>query len=220
VNPKNRSYTVSVFLLGLALVGIFTMAFRPALSVTEFRLDHLPMKIGSLTGTKLRFDDSVYAVLNADGNILRNYRLQDGRVINLYIGYYGTAKGGRAKHLPQFCYTGQGWSIERWDKVSISPPGTGKVQINRMIVKKRSERQLVYFWFQAEATVMRTGWEQNLYKFKHMLLYNRNDGVFVRVSMVLPDGKREESEQRAKQFSRAVVPLLSQFWPVEEPARL
>ncbi len=220
MNPKNRSYPVSVFLLGLAFAGIFTMALRPTLVVTEVRLDHLPMTIGSLTGTKLRFDVSVYTALNADANVLRNYRLQDGRVINLYIGYYGTAKGGRAKHLPQFCYTGQGWSIERWDKVSISPPGTGKVQINRMIVKKGPERQLVYFCFQAEATVMRTGWEQNLYKFKHMLLYNRNDGAFVRVSMILPEGKREETEQSARQFSQAIVPLLSQFWPVEEPARL
>jgi len=217
---KLRSYPVSVFLLGLALIGIFTMALRPTLVVTEVRLDHLPMTIGSLTGTKLRFDVSVYTVLNADGNVLRNYRSQDGRVINLYIGYYGTAKGGRAKSAPQYCYTGQGWSIERWDKVSIDPPGTGKVQINRMIVKKRAERQLVYFWHQSEATVMRTGWEQNLYKFKHRLLYNRNDGAFVRVSMTLPEGKREETEQRAREFSRAVVPLLSQFWPVEEPAKL
>jgi len=220
MKSKFRPYPASVFLLGLALVGIFTMALRPTLVVTDLRLDHLPMKIGSLTGTKLRFDDSVYAVLNADANVLRNYQLQDGRVINLYIGYYGTAKGGRAKSAPQYCYTGQGWSIERWDKVSIGPPGTGKVQINRMIVKKGSERQLVYFWFQSEATVMRTGWDLNWHKFKHRLLYNRNDGAFVRVSMAIPEGKREETEQRAKQFSQAVVPLVSQFWPVEEPARL
>jgi len=220
MNPIFRPYLTSIVLLGLALVGILTMVLRPTLVVTDLRLDQLPMKIGSLTGTKLRFDVSVYSVLNADGNVLRNYRSQDGRVINLYIGYYGTAKGGRAKSAPQYCYTGQGWSIERWDKVSIDLPGTGKVKINRMVVKKGSERQLVYFWDQSEATVMRTGWELNLHKFKHRLLYNRNDGAFVRVSMALPEGKREETEQRAREFSQAVVPLLSQFWPVEEPARL
>ena len=88
-----------------------------------------------------------------------------------------------------------------------------------MIVKKGPERQLVYFWFQSKATVMRTGWDLNLNKFKHRLLYNRNDGAFVRVSMILPEGKREETEQSASQFSQAVVPLLSQIWPVKEPAR-
>ena len=70
---------------------------------------------------------------------------------------------------------------------------------------RTQERQLVYFWFQAEATVMRMGWVQTWHKFMHNFL-NRNDGAFVRVSMTLPKGKREETEQRAKQFLKQSCP--------------
>jgi EpsI family protein len=217
MNTRVPSHHVSVFLLGLTFLGICSVAMRPSLVMTENRLAHLPMQIGTLDGTEVHFEDSVYAVLNADANLLRIYRSPVDEATTLYIGYYGTAKGGRASHLPQFCYTGQGWSIEEWDFVSLDSPSAGQHRINRMIVKKGVQRQLVYFWFQAEATVMATGLEQNWYKFQHRLLHNRNDGTFVRVSMDLPAGKEGQVEGTAKRFSEAVVPLLSTFWPREGP---
>ena len=206
---------VSLFLVGLTFLGICYVAVRPALVVTETRLERLPLQIGSLTGTEMHFEESVYAVLNADANLLRIYRSPVNEAITLYIGYYGTAKGGRASHLPQYCYTGQGWSIEKWDFVSLDSLSAGRHRINRMIVKKGVERQLVYFWFQSEATVMATGWDQNWYKFHHRLLYNRNDGAFVRVSMNLPPGEEQQIELKARLFSQAVMMLVPTFWPEE-----
>ena len=164
----------------------------------------------------MHFEDSVYAVLNADANLLRNYVSPATREwTNLYIGYYGTAKGGRASHLPQFCYTGQGWAIEDWDVVSLNSPDLGPVRINRMVVRKGIERQLVYFWFQSENQVMATGLEQNWYKFHHKFLYDRNDGAFVRVSLPFPHGKEADTEEKARAFSQAIMPLVAQHWPVE-----
>lgn len=215
MSARVHSQSVSLFLIGLTLLGICYVAVRPDLVVTETRIEHLPLQVGSLTGMEMRFEDSVYAVLNADANVLRVYHSPAGDPITLYIGYYGTAKGGRASHLPQYCYTGQGWSIEKWDFMSLDSLSAGRHRINRMIVKKGVERQLVYFWFQSQATVMATGWEQNWYKFQHRLLHNRNDGAFVRVSMNLPPGEEEQIEQKASLFSQAVMPLVSRFWPEE-----
>ena len=217
MRARTNSQFVSILLLGLTLLGLGSVATRPSLVVSETRLEQLPLHIGSLAGTEMNFEDSVYAVLNADANLFRIYRSPVNEAITLYIGYYGTARGGRASHLPQYCYTGQGWSIEKWDFVSLDSMPAGQQRINRMIVKKGIERQLVYFWFQSEATVMSTGLEQNWYKFQHRLLYNRNDGAFVRVSMNLPPGEEEQIERKAKLFSQAIVPLVSTFWPEERP---
>ena len=213
------SHHVSLFLLGLTFLGICSIALRPHLVMTENRLARLPMQIGTLDGTEMHFEDSVYAALNADANLLRVYRSSAGDTVALYVGYYGTAKGGRASHLPQYCYTGQGWSIEKWDFASLEASSPSRHRINRMIVRKGVERQLVYFWFQTEATVMATGLEQNWYKFQHRLLHDRSDGAFVRVSMNLTAGKEVQVEQTAKRFSEAVVPLLSTFWPNEGPGQ-
>lgn len=215
MRSRFQPFVISLVLLGLTLGGVFYLAQRPTLVVTETRLEYLPMQIGALKGTDLFFEESVYKILNADMNIFRDYVSPTGQTINLYVGYYGTAKGGRASHLPQYCYTGQGWAIETWNQATLNT-SSSKVSINRMIVKKGNYRQLVYFWFQAEETIMTTGWEQNVYKFQHKLLYNRNDGAFVRVSTLLPAGQEAQAEEAVRQFSHTIMTLLTQFWPVEE----
>jgi len=213
---KDRAFYVSAVLLGTTSLAVLHFASQPQLKVTDVRLDNLPMQVESLAGTELHFEESVYAVLNADGNLLRNYASPEGEAVNLYIGYYGTAKGGRATHLPQYCFTGQGWSIEKWDVISLDS-GMGRVRVNRMIVKKGESRQLVYFWFQSEGKVMATGWEQNWYKFTHRLENSRNDGAFIRVSLGLAPGKDSAAEERAMRFSQLVMPLVTRYWPVEQP---
>ncbi len=217
MSARVLSHYISVFLLGLTFLGIYSITMRPSIAVTETRLEHLPMQIGSLTATEIRFEDSVYAELNADANLFRIYRSPMAESITLYIGYYGTAKGGRAKHVPQYCYTGQGWSIEKWDFVPVALPNAGAVRVNRMIVKKGVQRQLVYFWFQSESTVMATGLGLNWHKFKHKLLYNRNDGALIRVSVPLPEGEEARIEEKAKVFSQAIMSLVPSLWPEERP---
>jgi EpsI family protein len=213
---RRHSRTISFALLIMTLLGVYTVALRPRVIVAETRFDTLDRNIGSLVGTDLRFDESVYDVLNADANLLRAYRSSEGDGLWLYIGYYGTAKGGRASHLPQFCYTGQGWSIEKWDLLDLDP--SGEARINRMLVKQGARRQLVYFWFQSESTIMATGLEQNWYKFQHRLLYNRNDGAFVRISLDVPKGQDALIEEQARTFSLAVMPMIASRWPIEKPA--
>lgn len=210
-----RAYGVSIgLLIGAALIIVWLSA-RPAVVVQETKLEKLPMEIMEFSGPDMRFEDAVYAVLNTDANIFRVYRTSDMPEIALYIGYYGTAKGGRATHLPQACYTGHGWAIDKWDFMTLEGKSIPPTRINRMIVKKGDQRQLVYFWFQSETTVMATGLEQNWHKLQHRLLYNRNDGAFIRVSMNLAAGEEDRIEERAKAFSLAIMPLVSQFWPVE-----
>ena len=162
-------------------------------------------------------DESVYQGLNADENVFRNYYSSSQGALNLYIGYYGTMRGGRANHLPQFCYTGQGWAIERWDKASIEmDPAMGPVDVQKMVVTKGSDRQLVLFWFQSfDQKVMSSGLELNLRKLKNRLLYNRSDGAFVRLSTNVIGGDVERAFHRLSGFAKVLYPLLVQNWPVE-----
>ena len=56
-----NSQFVSILLLGLTLLGLGSVATRPSLVVSETRLEQLPLHIGSLAGTEMNFEDSVYA---------------------------------------------------------------------------------------------------------------------------------------------------------------
>ena len=209
------SVIVSICLLGFSAMAIFYLSGRPEMVVSEKRLTGMPMEFGNLKASTLHFDDSVYAELNADENVFRQFQGAGITDVFLYVGYYGTAKGGRTGHLPMYCYTGQGWAIDKWEEVPVMVSGQREVMINRMLVHKGSEREIVYFWFQAHQHVMASGLDLNLYKFFNRLLYNQNDGAFVRVSQSLKDKTGDVTDQDVRAFTEKVIPIIAENWPVE-----
>ena len=212
---RRHSFLISVALLVIAGAIAFPIAWGSDVVVTEINLDQLPRHIGGLEGRDDRFDESVYRVLNADYHVLREYRGAGDRGVWLYIGYYGTAKGGRPSHVPQSCYTGQGFSIVEWTK--IKAPGGVDGMLNEMHVKRGNEHQLVLFWHQSKDTVLADGLEQNLHRLKNRLLYNRDDGAFVRLSTNMSPDNEAEALALLQEFAGELLRLLPAHWPEERP---
>ncbi|HEX9545022.1 MAG TPA: EpsI family protein, partial [Pyrinomonadaceae bacterium] len=70
-----------------------------------------------------QFDERTMAVLRASDYLLRNYRTDDGRVLNFYVGYYASQRDGATYHSPLNCLPGAGWVMSDPDRVTISPKG-------------------------------------------------------------------------------------------------
>ncbi len=238
---RQHPFLVSVALLVVAAAVAFPIAWGSDVVVARVNLDHLPRQILGLEGRDDRFDESVYRVLNADYSLLREYRGGAHPAVWLYIGYYGTAKGGRPSHVPQACYTGQGFSIVEWTKVPVlspepsrpvpSPEGTQRAspepsrpvpsqvagRVNKMHVKRGNEHQLILFWYQSKGRVLADGIEQNLHRLKNRLVYNRDDGAFVRLSTSMSPDNEAEALARLQNFAGELLRLLPAYWPVEGP---
>ncbi len=210
---RQHPFLLSVALLLVAGVVAFPIAWGSDVVVTKVNLDHLPQRILGVQGRDHRFDESVYTALNADYNVLREYHLAGVRSVSLYIGYYGTAKGGRPEHLPRTCYIGQGFSVVEWNKVP-APHGAGGM-INKMVVKRSNDYRLVLFWFQSKDKVLADGIEQNLLRFKNRLLYNRDDGAFVRLSTRMSVDDEAEALTLVQDFAGELLRLLPAYWPEE-----
>jgi EpsI family protein len=211
-------FLVSVALLVATGVVAFPTAWGSDVIVGRVNLDALPRTIVGLGGRDDRFDESVYQVLNADFHLLREYRGASDRHVWLYVGYYGTAKGGRPSHVPQACYTGQGFSIIEWGKVP-APSGHGGL-LNKMHVKRGDVHQLVLFWYQSRDAILADGIDQNLHRLKNRLLYNRDDGAFVRLSTYIDPDNQAEALSLLQEFAGQLLRLLPEYWPEEGPARL
>ncbi len=212
---RRHPFIISVSLLVIAGTIAFPIAWGSDVVVARVNLDQLPRRILGLNGRDDRFDESVYRVLNADYHLLREYRSDAHPAVWLYIGYYGTAKGGRPSHVPQSCYTGQGFSIVEWTKVRA--PGGTDGMLNKMHVKRGNEHQLVVFWHQSRDTVLADGIEQNLHRLKNRLLYNRDDGAFVRLSTSMSPDNEAEALARLQDFAGELLRLLPAHWPEERP---
>ncbi len=202
MNDKRFYLPLFLFILTFFTVSFFSS--RPVPEVVEKRLDKLPYEIGAWSGTDFSFEERVIEELNTDVAVSRHYSNKD-KVINLYIGYYGTKKGGRTGHNPNACYPSAGWSI-RSDEYVVLPGGP---EVNRLFITKGEANQVVYHWYQARDTIIKAGLEQNVLRFLGLLIHNRNDGAFVSVSSTLED------EALVGDFSKKLIPIIASLWPVE-----
>jgi len=181
-------------------------------------LENLPMEIAGLKATEDFFSESVYKELNADKHVYRHYRSDDDRQVDLYVGYYGTAKGGRTPHNPYACLPGAGWGIVNAHKVKLEadyyPHG---VEVNYILSQKDLNYDVVLHWYQSDRDkILATGIQQNIQRFLGRIFHNRNDGAFVRVSVTTDHRHIEESKKLAKFFAQKVLALLSNYWPLEK----
>ncbi|MFC1884336.1 exosortase C-terminal domain/associated protein EpsI [Thermodesulfobacteriota bacterium] len=214
----NKSFFISFIVIILAIVFISSIASRGVPKVVKTNLENIPEEILGYTGTEDFFPESVYKELNADKHIYRHYRSRDGKVVNLYIGYYGTAKGGRTGHNPYGCLPGSGWAIIETGNVEAYPSYYTKgINLNYILSQKGSAYEAILHWYQSyKTTILPTGFQQNIDRFVGRLLYNKNDGAFVRVSVFTGKEGIAEAKDQIKAFSEKILELLPKYWPVEK----
>jgi len=215
---SNKSFYTSLIILlaTIALVALISRRGEPVVMKTN--LENLPMEIVGYKATEDFFPDSVYRELNADKHVYRHYRNPDGKQVDVYIGYYGTAKGGRTGHNPYACLPGAGWGILETRLVRLKtnnyPDG---VLINYILTRKGETYETVLHWYQSAGNkVLSTGIQQNIERFIGRTFYNRNDGAFVRVSALGGEENLQESNLLVKSFAEKLLDLLPEYWPVEK----
>jgi len=187
--------------------------------IIEKNLDKFPHEIGNFMSIDIKMDDAVVKELNTDVYIFRKYINDKGSEITLYIGYYGTKKGGRTGHNPSACYPGSGWTILNQSKVKVPVflDGTERmITLNALQVKKGVIRQRVYHWYQSNGDeILSSGIEMNLYRFISNIIYNRNDGAFISVSAPVTQSL-SYTENRIQTFIKEIFPLIVKHWPKEK----
>ena len=79
-----------------------------------------PMSVAAWTGVlQPPLSAREIEVLGADDHLVRAYFDESRKGVGLYIGYYGTERGGRPEHTPEVCYPMAGFSIVESRTVSI-----------------------------------------------------------------------------------------------------
>ena len=216
---SERSSTLAVALL-MALVGAAAWAFqlRPALRVDATALAGLPMQFEGWSSRELPVDQNVESMLRADFNVQRAFLHPMGDVIWLYIGYYGTDRGGTPEHTPPQCYQAHGWSLSDLRTVVVDAPRD--LRANEAMAELEGEQRLVLFWYRS---YRRTGilgtFGLNVDHMLGRLTEGRADGALVRVSTPLEEGEEFAARSRLVSFARILDPEIDRHWPTEVPIR-
>ncbi|MCP5041099.1 MAG: EpsI family protein [bacterium] len=208
--------------VGLALVVLATGAvswavyLRTPLAVRAESLAEIPIRIDRWIGGDLEVESGVAEMLDADFNVQRIYEHPvGGGLMWLYVGYYGTQRGGRPEHTPWTCYPSNGWDIVRKDVIELDP--NSDFRANEILVEREGEQRLVHFWYQSYRRHGMLGdFDQAIERLRNRVFDGRADGSLVRLSTPI-DGPDSEDSARVllKQFAQSLAPLLRDHWPEE-----
>jgi EpsI family protein len=161
------------------------------------------------------FDEATLAVLGVDEYIHRIYRSARGTPVNLYIGYYGSQREGDTMHSPLKCLPGAGWTPVRSDRLDLAAggaPSQGPQPINRYVIEKGLDRQVVLYWYQSHGRVIASEYWGKVFLVLDALRLNRTDGALVRI-MAPVLTTEAEAERDALEFARTLAPLLGRYLP-------
>lgn len=204
-------------LLGLLVVtGIaaWWLSLRPLPASDGTTLRALPAELAGWKAVDIPMEQDVADMLRADANVQRAYIHPLGYVVYVYVGYYGTARGGTPEHTPEMCYPAQGWQIDEGESVAIG--GKPGFAARELVVEKDGERRLVHFWYrtQDETGIQSTA----ALRWNHLwarLSAGRGDGALVRLDAPIEGGDVDAARQKLVAMDRALETALSSVWPTE-----
>jgi exosortase D (VPLPA-CTERM-specific) len=205
---------------GLALV--VAMLAAPTVAPSEFpspaRLSLLefPLQLGEWRGISSAMERQYLEALQLDDYVLADYVAAENIPVNVYVAYYQTPKKGRSSHSPKTCIPGGGWEITSFEPLRLHgvSGGTGALDVNRVVIEKDRQKQIVYYWFKQRDRWITSEYAVKFFLFWDSLTRHRADGALVRlVSGVNGSETEKVVDERLQTVASLVTPLLGRYVP-------
>ncbi len=180
------------------------------------RLESYPMQLGQWTGQKSFLDFEIERVLGADDYLIADYQGQQDSSVNLLVSYYKSQNEGSGIHSPQVCIPGGGWEVSNWVQVpvTITGPAAQTFSVNRAIIQKGLNRQLVYYWFDERGRKFTNDYLAKGYTVYDAIATGRSDGALIRVvTPVASNETIEQAGQRLTEFLGLALAPMNNYVP-------
>jgi EpsI family protein len=167
-------------------------------------VDHTPM------------GDEVRKILGVDDYIQYDYVSADGVPINLYVSYFErVGSGGKGYHSPKNCMPGGGWNVIHSEPLTltVSHSRPGAVEINKMVMQKGAEKEVVFYWYQCRGRIINSEYMDKIYLVLDSMFKRRSDGAFIRIMAPVQDGQETKTVEYLKDFTKQVIPVLEEYLP-------
>ena len=204
----------------VAVLFAATAALLEARSINETVPPHrnlitFPVSVDAWRGTDLPLSQRELAVLGPGEFLIRDYqRLPEEPPVNLYIAYFPSQRSADTIHSPRNCLPGAGWTPVESGRFALKRAGRESLVVNRYIVAKGLNRELVFYWYQAHARVTPSEYWAKIYLVTDAISMNRTDGALVRVVTPIESQDDESVAQaRALAFTQQILPLLDSYIP-------
>jgi EpsI family protein len=202
-----------ILLLLLATAGVYARSVGSTdADVAREPLSGLPEQIGVWRGIEADpFPDDVVQKLGVDDYVDRRYFRAEHAPVAVYVGYYGSQRQGDTIHSPQNCLPGAGWRPIDSGRENVRV-GDGAVSVNRYVITKGLERQVVLYWYQGRGRVVANEYSNKAFLMLDAARLGRTNGGLVR--LITPVVTTTDAATReVVEFARALLPHLSRYLP-------
>ena len=207
---KPLAVSIPLLLVALAVVGSLDSREEDT-TFKKTELISFPLKFDEWFGREDRIEADVAEKLGFTEYVMINYQNQQHRPVNFYVAYYASQRKGVSPHSPKVCIPGGGWEIAKFSRTRVD-----EMPVNRVLIRKGTQDQIVYYWFEERGTPIANEYLKKWMLFKDALFLNRTDGSLVRVTTpVLNDETLEDADLRAQEFIRLSRNQLIQLLPAK-----
>jgi EpsI family protein len=219
-STMTRSLVVAGCLLAAA--GYLAKASRAEAVPQREPLAAMPFQIDGWKGRREPdFTPEILAVLGVDDYIVRTY-FQDRVAVSLYVGYHDSQRQGDTIHSPLNCMPGAGWQPLEQGRITVPVTDTldtlgtapRPIEINRVVIGKGLDKQLVLYWYQSHRRVVASEYWGKIYTVLDAVKYNRTDAALVRVVAPISDSVPVDlAEKQGLSFIQSLFPRLNKSLP-------
>lgn len=204
---NNKPMIIVIIILTITLILTQFLNKRIEILPGHVSFVNFTTSLGQWQGQHDKLDKDVIEQLGMTDYLLANYRKEQSPPINFYVAYYESQRKGVSPHSPRVCIPGGGWEIADLERIEAN-----NHPVNRVIIKKGDQQQLVYYWFQGHGRIIANEYINKWYLFVDSIFKNRTDGALVRVvTLVGPQESVEMADQRILDFLTHAEPELTQY---------
>ncbi len=183
--PATATAAVLPLIAILFLSGLFINWFVTRGEVEVFRkpLSELSAQLGQWKqrGSEIKFDKGVESVLRTTDYTMREYTAPDGRIANIYVGYYASQRTGATYHSPQNCLPGAGWEMRDPQTIDITTADGRTFTANRYIIENGIYKEVMIYWYQGRGHTEPSEFRDKINTVLDSVTRRRSDGSIVRV---------------------------------------
>ncbi len=204
---SNKPMIAVIIVLTIALILTQFLNKRTEILPGHVSFVNFTMSLDNWQGKHEKLDKDVVEKLGMTDYLLANYLNEQSQPVNFYVAYYESQRKGVSPHSPRVCIPGGGWEIAELKRIEANGH-----PVNRVIIKKGDQRQLVYYWFQGHGRIIANEYINKWFLFVDAIFKNRTDGALVRVvTSVAPHEQLDVADKRILDFLTHAEPELSQY---------
>ena len=220
---RQRRLSIPV-LMGTALIGVVGVGVvfgtgREPVKPARTAFAQFPMTLpGGWSGRPDHLEKDILDTLAVDDYFIANYARPGEPWVNLYSAWYDSQSGGQSTHSPRTCIPGGGWAITELEETTLKLTADGGARppltVNRAIIQKGEQRQLVYYWFSQRGRILTSELAVKWFILHDALRTGRSDGALIR--LVTPVARGEDIAQadlRLTSFLSTIAPRLRDHVP-------